>query len=57
MDLQMVDVMVVYEKWSLQINAQNSEQIFYTHVQCLNKKLSFQYKLFWANTNFYVCDN
>lgn len=30
MDLQMVDVMVVYEKWSLQINAQNLKNILYT---------------------------
>lgn len=42
MDLQMVDVMVVYEKWSLQINAQNFKKIFYTHVQCLNENLSVQ---------------
>lgn len=33
------------------------KKIFYTHVQCLNEKLSVQYKLFWANKKFYVCDN
>lgn len=27
------------------------------HVQCFDENLSFLYKLFWANTNFYVCDN